>query len=130
MVAESTPTLFANDNEIAWLRGWRADFENPDVDNEHDRKNIAWLEEIADKLEQFSRILPTRCPLNHPPVESPVLCVECEGRGWFYPDPPDWWGREIDHVTISDEYQQNLWALRLEPIWRAMGILKDHSSVT
>ncbi len=81
-------------------------------------------------LDALERILPRRCPelASHDLRYSATGgCYNdlCEGRGWLYPDPPDWWGLGAEGVTISDEYQRHLWASRLEAIWRAMGILEE-----
>ncbi len=45
----------------------------------------------------------------------------CDGRGWLYPDPPDWWDvwSSYDETLVDDTWQQHL-----RFVYRAMGILE------
>ncbi|KKN73808.1 hypothetical protein LCGC14_0397570 [marine sediment metagenome] len=59
-----------------------------------------------------ARILPRRCPCQLPePVEEGERDEDCGGRGWLYPDPPD----------FRYEFE---WGTFCKYMWRAMGILE------
>ncbi len=87
-------------------------------------------------LRNVKRILPLRCfdskacdPLNDD--EFGVGHQECDGRGFLYPDPPDWWtAGYVDEVAATMEQQhpgtlKGLWEEHLRETWRAMGILEE-----
>lgn len=104
-------------------------------------ESVARLSEFLLKLEGLQRVLPRRCPDCHglgyenylADTEWPdgMLTQEpdqrshppCEGRGWLYPDPPDWWER-----SSSGRVWIRQWEQHCRTSWRAMCILGDDST--
>ena len=83
------------------------------------RTDSEWLMNMREALRVLKPILPRRCYLL--PVEDHWdECRPCEGRGWLYPEPPDWWGLDPD-----DGQNQKVWESQCRVFWRAMGILED-----
>jgi len=89
-----------------------------------------------DELEILARVLPLRCPCDTQPtsIKPPV---DCDGRGWLYPDPPDWWedlimNDEFLRREYTEERRRDMldtmteeWHKQLRNVWRAMGILEE-----
>jgi len=107
------PTLFADDIT--------ATLESRDID----AAESSW-----DAIDAVMRILPRRCPgeevvghkAGHDECASRIGCPGCpicDGRGWLYPDMPDFM---IDAILPQAAY--NDWHDLSETVWRAMGILE------
>ena len=45
-------------------------------------------------------------------------CDTCEGRGWLYPDMPDWWAEDWNPPDL-------MWRRQCTYTWRVLGILED-----
>jgi len=84
----------------------------------------------------IARALPRRCP--GPPItmtvdgeiaHSNVCCDDPDGI--LYPDPPDWWYRDILQsisMPSTGQLQVNIrqeWEIFLHDVWRVLGIAED-----
>ncbi len=71
----------------------------------------------AHAIVALARVLPLRCPVNHPmPVESPSLCIGCDGTGFTYPDPPT-----DGKIHFYPDGREKF----LRRVWAEMGILEE-----
>ena len=94
-------------------------------------------------LDALERILPLRCPSDDflqplldalPPHTS--KCGEgcqCEGRGWLYPDPPDFWEiaakwKQPPHYEQTFLPHPERWHYLCWAVWRQMRIVEYGTS--
>ena len=79
-----------------------------------------WDYVVAQHVDRFERILPTRCPDFFEDIHYGMGDdCECEGRGWSYPDMPDWW------YEPAEWERETPWKAFCKDMWRTMGILED-----
>jgi hypothetical protein len=113
------PTLFANE----------VDGDDPSA------------EEYDAILDAMRRILPKRCPDCEGTGKDDICSKDgfhtgsegkceyntpdptCEGRGFFYPDMPDWWDKE-PYTSWGSQHTnwQEAWEGMCDDTWRAMGV--------
>ena len=75
---------------------------------------------FGEAIEAIVRILPVRCPAH---VETSgdygagfeIACEDCDGRGFGFPDMPDWWGVLVDGFGAEGK-----WHRHCEDTWRVM----------
>jgi len=69
-----------------------------------------------------TRILPRRCP-NPQFYSRPQDCTTCDGLGFLYPDPPEWWMTERD---LDDQLNpaERTWRWFCDDVWRVLGIVE------
>jgi len=100
------------------------------------RTDSEWLMNMREALRVLKPILPRRCRIGNDvqgynDCSGSVFVIEfidsdptpgphpeCEGRGWLYPDPPDWWPWDKAEAPKR-------WEGHCDAMWRAMGILED-----
>ncbi len=83
-----------------------------------------------DAADALIAILPLRCPCDTQPtsIKPPV---DCDGLGFLYPDPPDWWTAGWVDEIAADMERRNPgtmkaeWEVHLRQTYRAMGILEE-----
>jgi len=81
-------------------------------------------------VRKFARVLPRRCPGLDAMPSDHVRC-ECDGLGFLYPDPPDWWYQDIlQSISMPNEGQLQVnirqeWEIFLHDAWRVLGVIED-----
>ena len=50
----------------------------------------------------------------------PRQCLRCDGHGWLYPDPPEWWWK--DYMQAEKTWARSAWESFCDRMWRVLGM--------
>jgi hypothetical protein len=118
---------------IRYGEGWNLYADDLTPDPGWEVVTIPHSHQVA-AIDAVRPLLRRRCPMSdgkghHPrpagqtaDLEGEYTCAMCEGRGWLYPEQPDWWeGGRILAPTIR-AYSWEEWC---DGMWRVMGLYQE-----
>ncbi len=115
------PTLYADDRNEAEFQTWMPDGT---LNFDHGKYNY-------ERAQVLDRVLPLRCPNIEDADHDRLGCFDCDGRGFLYPDQPDWFDDTWNNLQYDGGpptmAPSDLWPELCEQVWRHMGILEDDS---